>query len=133
MTDSRFYAFKQIEKRFISGDRDRHLEEIHYAGRNWDVNIKLAQVPRQIKVSDKPRGKLTIECDELWSFVNSKGNEYYIWLAIDRKTKEIIGCFVGEVVATLLVPQAGRTRDSARELWRARRRRDPCGIATRSL
>ena len=70
------------------------------------VNIKLAQVPRQISVSNKPRGKLTIECDELWSFVNSKGNEYYIWLAIDRKTREIVGCFVGD-----------RSRESARKLW----------------
>ncbi len=60
------------------------------------VNNKLVQVPRKIKVSDKPRGKLTIECDELWSFVNSKGNEYWVWLAIDRSTREIVGCFVGD-------------------------------------
>ncbi|CCI28467.1 hypothetical protein MICAG_4790002 [Microcystis aeruginosa PCC 9808] len=33
------------------------------------VNNKLAAVPRQIKVSDKPKGKLVIECDEMWSFV----------------------------------------------------------------
>ena len=39
------------------------------------VNNKLAQVPRTIKVSEKPRGKITIECDELWSFVNCKGND----------------------------------------------------------
>ena len=29
------------------------------------VNNKLAAVPRQIKVSDKPKGKLVIECDEM--------------------------------------------------------------------
>ncbi|MGF1485808.1 MAG: IS1 family transposase [Prochloraceae cyanobacterium] len=46
---------------------------------------------------------MTIELDRLWSFVNSKGNEYYIWLAIDKKTREIVGCFVGD-----------RYRDSAR-------------------
>ena len=41
-----------------------------------------------------------------WSFVDSKENEYYIWLAIDRDTREIVVCFVGD-----------RTRKSARQLW----------------
>ncbi len=50
------------------------------------VNKKFARVSRQIKVSDKPRGKLIIECpkgyrsayDELWSFVNNKDNKYWV-------------------------------------------------------
>jgi hypothetical protein len=33
--------------------------------RSRRVNNKLAAVPRQIKVSDKPKGKLVIECDEM--------------------------------------------------------------------
>jgi len=70
------------------------------------VNHKLACIPRQINVSEKPLGQLTIECDEMWSFVDSKKNKFYIWLAIDRNTREIIGCFVGD-----------RTRKSARKLW----------------
>ncbi len=48
------------------------------------VNPRLRRTPRQVEVSGKPPGKLTIECDELWSFVNSKKNDVYIWLAIDR-------------------------------------------------
>ncbi len=70
------------------------------------VNQKLARTPRQVKDSGKPPGKLTIECDEMWSFVDSKKNEVYIWLAIDRNSRRIIGCFVGD-----------RTRKSARKLW----------------
>ena len=70
------------------------------------VNNKLAAVPRQIKVSDKPRGKLTIECDELWSFVFSKKIKVYIWLAIDRATREIVGCYLGD-----------RSAKSAQKLW----------------
>jgi insertion element IS1 protein InsB len=70
------------------------------------VNRKLDCVPRQIKVSGKSKGRLVIECDEMWSFVFSKKNEVYIWLAIDRDTREIVGCFVGN-----------RTRKSARQLW----------------
>ncbi len=60
------------------------------------VNNKLAAFPRQIKVSDKPKGKLVIECDKMWSFVFSKTIKVYIWLAIDRKTREIIGCYLGD-------------------------------------
>jgi len=70
------------------------------------VNRKLARTPRQVKVSGKPLGKLTIECDEMWSFVDRKKDEVYIWLAIDRNSRKIVGCFVGD-----------RTRKSARKLW----------------
>lgn len=70
------------------------------------VNQKFTRVPRQIKVTEKSKGRLTIECDEMWSFVGSKETAPYIWLAIDRDTREIVGCFVGD-----------RTRKSARKLW----------------
>lgn len=70
------------------------------------VNNNLADVPRQVKVSAKPKGKLTIEGDEMWSFVFSKQIKVYIWLAIDRSTREIIGCYLGD-----------RSRKSARKLW----------------
>jgi insertion element IS1 protein InsB len=40
------------------------------------------------------------------SFVFSKTYKFYIWLAIDRDTPEIIGCYVGD-----------RSRQSARKLW----------------
>jgi IS1 family transposase/transposase-like protein len=70
------------------------------------VNQKLARTPRQVKVTRKSLGKLVIECDELWSFVDRKKNEVYIWLAIDRNSRKIVGCFVGN-----------RTRKSASKLW----------------
>ena len=70
------------------------------------MNRKLARTPRQVKGPGKPLGKLIIECDEMWSFVDRKKNEVYIWLAIDRNSRKIIGCFVGD-----------RTRKSARKLW----------------
>lgn len=70
------------------------------------VTSILAHTPRSIKVSEKLTGRLTIECDEMWSFVDSKKNQVYIWLAIDRNSRKIVGCFVGD-----------RTRKSARKLW----------------
>ena len=47
------------------------------------------------KVSGKQKGKLTIECDEMWSFVKSKDNKQWIRLALDTKTQEIVGVYVG--------------------------------------
>lgn len=49
---------------------------------------------------------MTLQCDEAWSFVGSKGNKQWIWLAIDEDTREIVGMAVGK-----------RDRSGARELW----------------
>jgi hypothetical protein len=70
------------------------------------VNNKIASVPRQVKVSEKSKSKLVRECDEMWSLVFSKTIKVYIWLAIDRKTREIIGCYLGD-----------RSRQSAKKPW----------------
>ena len=32
----------------------------------------------------------------MWSFVSSKGNKQWVWLALDWKSGEIVGCYVGE-------------------------------------
>jgi insertion element IS1 protein InsB len=66
----------------------------------------MAGIPRQINVSVNPNRNLILECDEMWSFVESKKTPVYIWLAIDRHTRGIVGCFIGD-----------RTRQSARKLW----------------
>ena len=59
------------------------------------VNAKYASVPRQVQVRSKKKGKLTLQCDEAWSFVGSKGNKQWIWLALDAKTREIVGVYIG--------------------------------------
>lgn len=57
-------------------------------------------------VVPKVKGKLTVQMDELWSFVDNKGNKQWIWLAMDADTREIIGCHIGD-----------RSRASAIALW----------------
>ncbi len=37
-----------------------------------------------------------LEADELWSFVGSKDQEQWIWLAIERKTRQVVGYWVGD-------------------------------------
>lgn len=42
------------------------------------------------------KGRLTIQCDEIWSFVGNKKHKQWIWLALDIETKEIVGVYIGE-------------------------------------
>ena len=46
--------------------------------------------------------------DELSSFVDDKGNQQWVWLAIDVNTREIVGCHIG-----------ARTAVSAQALWQS--------------
>lgn len=70
------------------------------------VNKKYEKIPQKIEVTEKPKGSLKIQCDELWSFVGNKGNKQWIWLALDVNTREIVGCYVGS-----------RSRGGAQGLW----------------
>ena len=46
------------------------------------------------------------EADEMCSFVQQKANKQWLWLAMDRTTRQIIAFHVGD-----------RSRESARQLW----------------
>lgn len=77
----------------------------------WAVAANLRQ--REIRQSSPSRwglpqkkGKLTIECDELWSFVDHKGNKQWVWLALDADTREIVGVYIG-----------ARDEAAAQKLW----------------
>ena len=45
------------------------------------VNHKYENVPLQVEIQPKPQRRLTIQMDELWSFVDEKGNKQWVWLA----------------------------------------------------
>lgn len=38
---------------------------------------------------------LVIECDELCSFVGNKRQKQWLWLALDRATREVVGAYIG--------------------------------------
>jgi len=57
-------------------------------------------------VRPKPKHRLTVQMDELWSFVDHKGDQQWVWLAMDVTTREIVGCYIGD-----------RSRTSAQALW----------------
>jgi IS1 family transposase len=51
-------------------------------------------------------GGLDVEADELWSFVQKKKNPHWVWLAMDKQTRQILAFHVGD-----------RSQDSAKQLW----------------
>lgn len=71
------------------------------------INNLYCSVPIELRVTEISDLEIEIECDELWSYVNSKENPVYIWLAIARKTRQIVGFYLGD-----------RSRLSAIEFWK---------------
>jgi IS1 family transposase len=65
-----------------------------------------AAVSQQVQVKPKTQGQLAVQMDELWFFVDDKGNKQWVWLAQDLTTGEIVGCYIGS-----------RSGDAARALW----------------
>ena len=71
------------------------------------VNQKYEDTPKVIEIT-KEKGRLTIECDEMWSFVEMRVNKKWIWLAIDCDSREIVGLHVGS-----------RNQAGAKGLWKS--------------
>jgi insertion element IS1 protein InsB len=47
-----------------------------------------------------------LELDELWSFVRSKEEPAWVWVALDRATRQVVACCLGD-----------RSKESCRFLW----------------
>jgi len=60
------------------------------------VNTQAVVIKKQVEVSTKPKKRLNVQMDELWSFVDNKGNQQWVWLALDAQTREIVGVHIGE-------------------------------------
>ncbi|WP_293369422.1 IS1 family transposase [Microcoleus sp. CAWBG556] len=60
------------------------------------VNSQAAAVKKQVDVTPKEKKRLNVQMDELWSFVDSKGNQQWVWLALDAQTREIVGVHIGD-------------------------------------
>jgi insertion element IS1 protein InsB len=66
-----------------------------------DLNIQLPSHPGEVIIR-----RVEAEADEMHSFVQQKANEQWLWLALDRTTRQIIAFHVGD-----------RSRRSAKQLW----------------
>ena len=69
------------------------------------INVLYQNISKIIEHPDVT-ATMILECDEMWSFVGRKENKQWIWLAIDRNSRKIVGVHVGS-----------RDRKGAQALW----------------
>ena len=73
---------------------------------------KVAQLPplRTTLVAPDPEDPTStiLELDELWSFVRKKANDSWIWMALCRKTRQVVAYAVGD-----------RSKKTCQRLWEA--------------
>lgn len=75
----------------------------------WLYNYKATQyakMPSQLQIKPKKKGKFIVQLDELGSVVGHKNNKQWVWMAIDAKTREIMGLSSGD-----------RSQTRAKALW----------------
>ena len=65
------------------------------------LHVQPVASPRDVII-----GRLEVEADEMWSFVKTKANKQWVWIAMDKQTRQIIAFHVGN-----------RSHDSAKQLW----------------
>ena len=58
--------------------------------------------------AEKKSGELVIEADELWSFIGAKKQVWWVWVALDARTRQVAAMVVGD-----------RDEFTARCLWEA--------------
>jgi IS1 family transposase len=65
------------------------------------LHVRPVASPRDVLI-----GRLEVEADEMWSFVQQKANKQWVWLAMDKQTRQVLAFDVGD-----------RSHDSAKQLW----------------
>lgn len=65
------------------------------------------KLPELEETLEEARSDDVLELDELWSYVQKKDNKRWIWIALCRRTRQVVAYFVGD-----------RSEDSCRELWK---------------
>jgi IS1 family transposase/transposase-like protein len=75
-----------------------HFIESLYLANPEDLNF---QMPDEAEIE-----LLLLEADELWSFVGKRENKRWIWLILERRTRQIIALHIGD-----------RSQQSAEALW----------------
>ncbi len=66
-----------------------------------------------------------LELDELWSFVRHKQNRRWVWLALCKRTRQVVACVIGgrgEATCKLLwnaVPESYKQGVCYSDFWRA--------------
>ena len=70
------------------------------------IKAALEKLPSLSQTLEPARADDVLELDELWSFVLKKSNKRWIWIALCRRTRQVIAYYVGD-----------RSEESCRQLW----------------
>lgn len=66
-----------------------------------------------------------LELDELWSFVYSKDNVQYVWIALCRRTRQVVAYYIGDRSEASCrelydrIPEQYKERKSFSDFWKA--------------
>ena len=55
------------------------------------LHVLPVAAPREVLI-----GRLEVEADEMWSFVTKKANKQWVWIAMDKQTRQIIAFHIGD-------------------------------------
>jgi IS1 family transposase len=67
---------------------------------------KAAILPDLSSTLEPPQADDVLELDELWSFVLKKSDKRWIWIALCRRTRQVVAYYIGD-----------RSEKSCRQLW----------------
>ena len=70
------------------------------------LKAKAMQLPSLTHTLQPAQANDVLELDELWSFVLTKDNKRWIWIALCRRTCQVVAYFIGD-----------RSEKSCRQLW----------------
>ena len=70
------------------------------------IKAALKRLPTVSQSLEPVQANDVLELDELWSFVLKKSNKRWIWIALCRRTRQIVAYYVGD-----------RSKKSCRQLW----------------
>lgn len=96
---------RMLKERISQAGIVRILQVSEYTVKRY-VNTQAVVVNKQVEVSPQPKKRLSVQMNELWSFVENKGSQQWVWLALNAQTMEIVGVHIVD-----------RSTVSAQVLW----------------
>ena len=101
--------YRQVERLWLEGLSQRAMARITGLSRMTVAALLAPKALPPIAETIRPRVERPIlEIDEVWSFVDNKGQEIWIWIALERQTRRIVGLAFGE-----------RSAETCQTLWQS--------------
>ena len=90
-------SWKLVDKQLLEKISSAGISRVTGISEAWIqnyINKKYEDVPNRTEDVFK-KSCLIPQCDEIWSFVGSKKNKVWIWLAMDGDSRKIAGSYAG--------------------------------------